>query len=89
MKLLKLDPVYRNYLVVKRALKLDANGNEILVGLSASESAEYLTMMDDISIQASLSANIDPERFVILYERHIAALPVHPPNVPTPRPSIW
>lgn len=89
MKLLKLDPLYRNYLVVKHGLKLDAHGNEIMVGLTASESVEYLTMMNDISTEARFSAHIDPERFVTLYERHVAALPTHPSIFDTLGPSIW
>lgn len=89
MKLLNLDPLYRNYLVVKHGLKLDANGDEIMVGLTVFESVEYIIMMDDISTEARFSAHIDPERFVMLYERHIAALPILTSIFDTLGPSIW
>lgn len=89
MDLLQLDPEYRSYLIVKHALELDANGNETLVGLSASESAEYAAMMSSMNGNCTLRDSAYPERFLTLYERHVAALPDDPSAFNLRRPSSW
>lgn len=89
MKLLQLDPEYRGYLIVKRALELDANGNETLVGLTAPESAEYATMFSIVSTNTALGEDVAPERFIALYERHVEALPHDPWVFDLRRPSTW
>lgn len=74
MKLLLLEGSHRSYLIFKAALMLDAEGNEILAGLSRFESVEYVRIsygawngnvpesIDDLSI------------FLDLHERHTNAL---------------
>lgn len=89
MKLLSLDPEYRGYLIVKHALELDVDGDETLVGLTASESAEYVTMFSSMSANAALRNDIYPERFLTLYERHVDALPHDPSVFDLRRPSSW
>ena len=74
MKLLILDPIYRDYLICKRALKLDAYGNEILAGLTAAESTKYAAIIEMVNVDAKLDASVDRERFLELYKRHTAAL---------------
>lgn len=78
MKLLNIDPIYRNYLICKCALKLDTHGNEIFTGLTASESLEYVVIIEAVNGKDKLEAVSDPERFLELYKRHTAALT---PNV--------
>jgi hypothetical protein len=75
MKLLPLDYVHRNYLINRYALKLDADGNEILAGLSCSESAAYLLMFDG-STKGFFPANVDDVySFLSMHERHTNELP--------------
>lgn len=89
MKPLELEPSYRQYLNVKHALRLDDDGDECLVGLTASESVEYLAILNAASVEAKIHSGVDPERFLDLYDRHIAALPVERSIMDTSGPSIW
>lgn len=89
MKLLELDPAYRNYLIVKHALRLDASGDEMLIGLTAAESADYTAIMSEISETAVLCDGIDNERFLMLYARHIAALPRDDSAFDARHPASW
>ncbi len=74
MKSLEVDPMYRKYLVSKRAIVLDEHGNECLAGLTAVESIEYIAVMEMADIRKSIKTSDDLERMLALYERHYAAL---------------
>jgi hypothetical protein len=89
MKLLKIDAAYHNYLIVKHALRLDASGNEMLIGLTAAESADYTAVMSAMSVTAVLGNDVDHERFLMLYARHIAALPRDDSAFDARRPATW
>lgn len=75
MKTLDLEDTYRHYLERRGALGLDVHGNEVLVGLSQTESVEYVAVTDG-SISSPLSSNFpNPQRFLDLADRHEAARP--------------
>ena len=56
----------RSFLIETRALGRDADGREILVGLTAAETTEYLGLQRD-----ALSA-VDRDRFLELADKHEA-----------------
>ena len=75
MKLLNLSFENRNYLAIKQALAFDANGQEILAGLTREESEWYL-FESAASIEQGLSvaqSYVEAERYAELNEKHDAA----------------
>jgi hypothetical protein len=75
MKILNLYDTYRTYLENKMALDVDANGDEVLVGLNRSESIEYVDVTNGSLSDPLFTGHDNPLRFIELYERHQAALP--------------
>jgi hypothetical protein len=76
MKLLLLEFTHRNFLLNRCALKLDADGNETLTGLSELESVFYLQMFDDVVKGLFL---VDIEKimlFLSTHERHITQVSI-------------
>lgn len=72
MTKLTLEPIQRVFLQSKHALVEDENGNEVLLGLSSAESIEYLLIFE--SMRSNRPVGMKSERFLTLYEQHIAAL---------------
>jgi hypothetical protein len=62
-------------LIVRHTLKLNVDGNEILAGLDAGESVEYLATMDAVWTDTIPKIGKDNERFLTFYIRHVACLP--------------
>jgi hypothetical protein len=75
MKLLPLDFTHRNYLINKRALLLDRNGNETLVALSRAESLEYLVFFEYATKEILPIPTGRMIEFLAMHERHTSSLP--------------
>lgn len=74
MKLLSLEGSHRSYLIFKAALMLDAEGNEILVGLSSNESVDYIRISYGAWNDNLPESLEDLSIFLGLHERHSDAL---------------
>lgn len=74
MKALPLDASHRQYLEDRQAICIDSDRNEILLGLTASESMIYLHLLDQTL------ANDWPDelemlsQFLSMHDRHTSAL---------------
>lgn len=78
MKLLELDDTHRSYLIMRRGIGLDGDGNEALKGLSWSESVSYLKLASGTlrnELPDDLSALTE---FLSMHQRHIDAVPESP-----------
>lgn len=78
MTLLNVETSYRAYLEAKHAITVDADGCETLVGLTSSESKEYLTIAGQPFSKQQKGDVIDPQRFLVLYDKHMNAVPPTP-----------
>jgi hypothetical protein len=75
MKLLNLTQAQRDYFIAGKALYVDNDDHEALLGLTAAESALYV---DVIHNRNGDPTNVDTAyllNFLAIYERHQAAVP--------------
>jgi hypothetical protein len=75
MKLLDVEITYRQYLTVRRAIKVDAEGDETLVGLSRAESVTYLHLRQRHAPNNLPTDTGELLQYLALHECHVAALP--------------
>lgn len=74
MKLLPIDAHHRKFLASRRALTINPDGDETLVGLTKEESAIYLEISANSAFDPSTLSVKALDHFLAVYERHAEAM---------------